>query len=92
MGENWTLAVTGASGAVMAAAMLRMMAADARVGRVDFVATESALRVMAEELGINGRQAIVERLLGGGERRDAERQGAAACGRGHRRVDRERKL
>ena len=64
MSEVWTLGVTGASGAVMAAAMLRMMVADARVARVDFVATESALRVLAEELGIAGRQAIVERLLG----------------------------
>ncbi len=63
--QTWTLAVTGASGAVMAAAMLRMMADDVRLGRVDFVATESALRVLAEELGITGRQAIVERLLGG---------------------------
>ncbi len=65
MGENWTLAVTGASGALMAGAMLRMLVADARVGRVDFVATESALRVLAEELGITGRQALVERLLDG---------------------------
>ena len=65
MGENWTLAVTGASGALMAGAMLRMLVADARLGRVDFVATESALRVLAEELGITGRQALVERLLDG---------------------------
>ena len=64
MSETWTLGVTGASGAVMAAAMLRMLVADARVSRVDFVATESALRVLAEELQISGRQAIVERLLG----------------------------
>ena len=64
MGENWTLAVTGASGALMAAAMLRMLVADERVGHVDFVATESALRVLAEELGIAGRQALVERMLG----------------------------
>ena len=49
----------------MASAMLRMMVADERVARVDFVATESALRVLAEELGITGRQAIAERLLGG---------------------------
>ena len=59
-----TLAVTGASGAAFAVEMLRMLAADERVGRVDFVATDSALRVLAEELGVQGRQQLVERLLG----------------------------
>ena len=60
-----TLAVTGASGAVFAAEMLRALDADARVGRVDFIASEAALRVFAEELGVNGRNGLVGKLLGG---------------------------
>ncbi len=60
-----TLAVTGASGSVFAAEMLRMLVADTRVGHVDFVVSDSALRVLAEEMQVAGRTALVERLLGG---------------------------
>jgi 4-hydroxy-3-polyprenylbenzoate decarboxylase len=59
-----TLAVTGASGAVFAAEMLRALDADARVGRVDFIASEAALRVFAQELGLSGRNGLVAKLLG----------------------------
>jgi 4-hydroxy-3-polyprenylbenzoate decarboxylase len=59
-----TLAVTGASGAVFAAEMLRALEADARVGRVDFIASEAALRVFAEELGLSGRNGLTAKLLG----------------------------
>jgi 4-hydroxy-3-polyprenylbenzoate decarboxylase len=59
-----TLAVTGASGAVFAAEMLRALDADARVGRVDFIASEAALRVFAEEIGLSGRNGLVAKLLG----------------------------
>ena len=59
-----TLAVTGASGAVLAREMLLALEADDRVARVHFVASESSLRVLAEELGISGRNDLVERLLG----------------------------
>ncbi len=59
-----TLAVTGASGSVFAAEMLRALAADARVGKVDFIASEAALRVLAEELGVSGRNGLVAKLLG----------------------------
>lgn len=62
--ERWTLAVTGASGSVFAAEMLRVLVADARVGRVDLVVSEAALRVMAEELQLSGRTAVIEKLLG----------------------------
>jgi len=58
-----TLAVTGASGAVFAAEMLRALDADARVARVDFIASEAALRVFAEELALSGRKGLVEKLL-----------------------------
>lgn len=64
-----TLAVTGASGAVFAQEMLRALEADERIGRVHFVATESSLRVMAEELGVSGRTELLERLLGASPRK-----------------------
>jgi 4-hydroxy-3-polyprenylbenzoate decarboxylase len=46
--------------------MLRALDADARVGRVDFIASEAALRVFAEELGLSGRNGLVAKLLGAG--------------------------
>jgi 4-hydroxy-3-polyprenylbenzoate decarboxylase len=64
-GLRLTFAVTGASGAVFAAEMLRALDADARVAKVDFVASDAALRVIAEEMGLSGRTALVEKLLGG---------------------------
>jgi 4-hydroxy-3-polyprenylbenzoate decarboxylase len=59
-----TLAVTGASGAVFAVEMLRALDADVRVERVDFIASEAALRVFAEEMGLSGRNGLVAKLLG----------------------------
>ncbi len=61
---NVTVAVTGASGAALAQQLLRALEADARVTAIDFVASESALRVMAEELHLSGRNGLVEKLLG----------------------------
>jgi 4-hydroxy-3-polyprenylbenzoate decarboxylase len=62
--RNITLAVTGASGSIYAAEILRALAADARVAKVNFVVSDSALRVFAEELQISGRNGLVEKLLG----------------------------
>ncbi len=62
---NLTVAMTGASGAIFGQTLLQVLAGDARVERVHFVATESALRVLAEELGWSGRNGLVEKLLGG---------------------------
>jgi 4-hydroxy-3-polyprenylbenzoate decarboxylase len=59
-----TVAVTGASGSIYAAEMLRVLAADNRVARIHFVASESSLRVFAEELQLNGRNNLAEKLLG----------------------------
>jgi 4-hydroxy-3-polyprenylbenzoate decarboxylase len=61
---NVTVAVTGASGSTLGRQILRVLEADARVARVDFIATESALRVMAEELKLSGRNELVTKLLG----------------------------
>ena len=59
-----TLAITGASGSIFAAEMLRALAADARVARVDLIVSEAALRVLAEEMQLSGRNGLVEKLLG----------------------------
>jgi 4-hydroxy-3-polyprenylbenzoate decarboxylase len=61
---NFTVAITGASGAIFAQQMLRALEADERVARVHFVASENSLRVLAEELGLSGRHDLVEKLLG----------------------------
>ncbi len=61
---NLTVAITGASGAILGRELLRALEADARVTRVHFVASENSLRVMAEELGVSGRNELLEKLLG----------------------------
>jgi 4-hydroxy-3-polyprenylbenzoate decarboxylase len=58
-----TLAITGASGAILARELLRALEADERVARVHFVASENSLRVLAEELGVSGRNDLIEKLL-----------------------------
>ena len=63
-GVRLTLAMTGASGAMMAREALRALEADRRVESVHFVASENSLRVLAEELGVSGRTNLVEKLLG----------------------------
>ena len=61
---NLTFAVTGASGSVFAVEMLRALDGDERVARVNFIPSEAALRVFAEELQVSGRNGLVEKLLG----------------------------
>ena len=63
-GFNLTVGLTGASGAVFGREMLRALEADERVGRVHFIASENSLRVLAEELGMSGRNGLLEKLLG----------------------------
>ena len=62
--RNITLAVTGASGSIYAAEMLRVLAADERVAHINFVASENSLRVFAEELDLSGRNDLAQKLLG----------------------------
>ena len=63
-GMNLTVAITGASGVVFGRELLTALEAEARVTRVHLVASENSLRVMAEELGISGRNDLLEKLLG----------------------------
>jgi 4-hydroxy-3-polyprenylbenzoate decarboxylase len=61
---NLTVALTGASGAVFGRELLRALEADERVAQVHFVPSENSLRVLAEELGLSGRNILLEKLLG----------------------------
>jgi len=63
--ESITVAVTGASGVIFARELLRCLKGDRRVKTVNFIASDNALRVMAEELGITGRAKLLEQLIGG---------------------------
>jgi 4-hydroxy-3-polyprenylbenzoate decarboxylase len=58
------LAMTGASGAIFGQVMLQALESDSRVERVHFIPSENSLRVLAEEMKINGRNALAEKLLG----------------------------
>src|SRR5438270_14068388 len=61
--QNLTVATTGASGAIFLRQLLLAIERDERVQTVNFIASDSALRVMAEELGLKGRSNLVGRLL-----------------------------
>jgi 4-hydroxy-3-polyprenylbenzoate decarboxylase len=61
---NLTVGITGASGAIFARQLLLALEADARVEKVQCVPSENALRVFAEELGLSGRNGLIEKLLG----------------------------
>ena len=71
--QTLTLAVTGASGTILSFQMLRALASDARVGRIHLVVSPSALRVMAEEAGVSGRNSLVEKILSGSNLASAEK-------------------
>lgn len=62
--RNITVAVTGASGSIMAKHLLDALDRDERVDTINLVVSDSGLRVMAEELGISGRNQVVGKLLG----------------------------
>jgi flavin prenyltransferase len=60
---NLTVAITGASGALLCQELLRALEADDRVERIHFVASENSLRVIAEELGVSGRTGLLDKML-----------------------------
>jgi len=68
-GRNLTIATTGASGSIFLQQLLLAVERDARVGFVNFIASDSGLRVLAEELGISGRTKLAEQLLGHSSRK-----------------------
>ena len=62
--ENLTVATTGASGSLFLKCLLLTIERDERVKTVNFIASDSALRVMAEELGIEGRADLLRQIIG----------------------------
>jgi 4-hydroxy-3-polyprenylbenzoate decarboxylase len=64
-----TIAATGASGVLFTRALLQAAEKDARVKTVNFIASDNALRVIAEELDIKGRSDLVQKLIGAKSRK-----------------------
>jgi 4-hydroxy-3-polyprenylbenzoate decarboxylase len=62
--RNLTVAITGASGSIFPKHLLEALESDERVGTVNLIVSDSGLRVMAEELGISGRNEMAGKLLG----------------------------
>jgi flavin prenyltransferase len=62
--RNLTIATTGASGSLFLKHLLLAVERDSRIETVNFIPSDSALRVMAEELGIRGRNNLLGQILG----------------------------
>jgi len=67
--QNLTIATTGASGSIFLKHLLLAVERDARIKTVNFIASDSGLRVLAEELSIKGRNNLVAQLLGKSSRK-----------------------
>ena len=78
--KNLTIATTGASGAIFLRHLLLAVDRDKRVETVNFIASDSALRVMAEELGIKGRANLLARILDSRPSRKIKEQSNADIG------------
>jgi 4-hydroxy-3-polyprenylbenzoate decarboxylase len=62
--ENLTIATTGASGSLFLKHFLLAVEHESRVKTVNFIASDSALRVLAEELGLTGRSDLIPQVIG----------------------------
>lgn len=62
--QNLTVATAGASGSLFLKHLLLTIERDERVKTVNFIASDSALRVMAEELAIEGRSDLLRQIIG----------------------------
>lgn len=71
--QNLTIATTGASGSVFLRQLLLAIEQDKRIQTVNFIASDSGLRVLAEELGIRGRANLIGQILGQPPGRDGSR-------------------
>ena len=67
--QNLTIATTGASGSIFLRQLLRIVDRDSRVKSANLIASDSALRVMAEELGLQGRNNLIAQVLGHASRK-----------------------
>ena len=78
--QNLTVATTGASGSLFLKHFLLAAERDSRVQTVNFIASDSALRVMAEELGLRGRSNLLGQILGRKGSRKIQQQANADIG------------
>ena len=78
--QNLTVATTGASGSLFLKHFLLAAERDSRVQTINFIASDSALRVMAEELGLSGRSNLVGQILGRKAARKIQQQANADIG------------
>ena len=62
--ENLTIATTGASGFIFLKHFLLAVERDDRIKKVNFIASDSGLRVLAEELPIEGRSDLIRQIIG----------------------------
>jgi len=62
--QNLIVATTGASGSIFLRHFLLAARRDNRVRSINFIASDSALRVLAEELGLKGRSNLVGQIIG----------------------------
>jgi flavin prenyltransferase len=67
--QNLTIATTGASGSLFLKHFLLAVERDPRIQAVNFIASDSALRVMAEELELRGRADLVRQITGKASRK-----------------------
>ena len=74
--QNLIIATTGASGALFLKHLLLAVERDDRVTSVNFIASDSALRVIAEEIELKGRSKLVAQLLGKPSRKIKEQSTA----------------
>ena len=65
--QNLTIATTGASGSAFLQQLLLAVERDVRIQTVNFIASDSGLRVLAEELDIQGRSNLVSQILSHGQ-------------------------
>jgi 4-hydroxy-3-polyprenylbenzoate decarboxylase len=62
--QNLIIATTGASGSLFLKHFLLAADRDRRIQTVNFIASDGALRVLAEELALRGRSNLVTRIIG----------------------------
>jgi flavin prenyltransferase len=74
--QNLTVATTGASGSLFLKHFLLAVEGDQRIKTVNFIASDSALRVLAEELGLKGRANLMQQLLGKSSRKIQQQSNA----------------
>ena len=71
--QNLTVATTGASGAIFLRHFLLAVEREPHIHSVNLIASDSALRVLAEELEIKGRTGVIHQILGKSSRSASEK-------------------